>query len=256
MSSLVRITQTFALGASVLLASAGLLAFRLPAPKSVCKQQVLEAYHRLIGADKADRLGVYHLKFVSTSHYQAPGQHALQEAAVHGELYSQGHNYYFQTEQLRLWQDEHYVATVLPTQHTVFVTRVAPGQRVTSTARLLGLRDSLISLGSLQQCAAEQQGRQVRQHVQLAYEGRAGAQLQLKRLDFWLLSSRTLQQVRVEYRPGSAVQETTLRFPVQEWLTASSKVPIDARMKVLSPEGKLLPEYQGYHLVNQIGPLR
>ena len=235
----------------LLLVGVGLMSFHQPpVPPTDCKQQLLAAYHRLTGTDKSGHSGVYHLQFVSTSRYRAPDKRQRQETTVHGELYYQGNRFYFETEQLRLWQDERYVATVLPAQRTVLVTRVAPGRHLTTPSRLLGVRDSLLLVGTLQQC---KQDKQARQFIRLGYSGSAGAQLRVQALEFRLLSHK-LEQVRLSYRPEGPVEETLLRFPVQEWLTSSPKLPIDARQQVLSPQGKLLPAFQGYRLVNQIPP--
>jgi hypothetical protein len=238
----------------ILVGSSLLTGFRLPTPSPDCKQQVLAAYHRLLGDGQLNSNKVYHLRFSSTSRYQAPGQRGQREVTVHGDLYYQGRRCYFQTERLRLWQDEHYVATVLPAQRTVFLTQVALKQQGLNAAQLLGLRDSLLLLGTLQQCTQQLQDKQVSRHVRLTYPGKAGAQLHLKGLDFWLTAAQKLQQVRVEYRPGGAVQETTLQFPLLEWLASSAELPNDARQKVLTPQGRLLPEFDGYRLVNQISP--
>jgi hypothetical protein len=195
---------------------------------------------------------VYHLQFSSTSRYQAPGQRSPQQVTVQGELLCQGRTCYFQTERLRLWQDERYAATVLPLQRTVILTRVPPNQRAADPRRLLGLRDSLLSLGQVQQCTAERQGSQVRQHIQLGYSQPTAAQLHLRQLDFWVGAGQTLQQVQVTYSPGNSVQQTTLRFPVQEWLASSPRLLADARRAVLTAQGQLVPALRGYRLVNQI----
>lgn len=239
---------------AALVVGVGLVGFTW-APAPDCRQQLLTAYHRLLGVGTAAQPGVYHLRFSSTSRVQAPGQRAPQQMTSQGELFCQGKHCYLQTERLRFWQDERYVATVLPSQRTVLLTRAVPRQGETADPqRLLGLRDSLLSLGAVRQCVTEPFGTQVWQHISLAYAGATGRRYHLQQLDCWLDAARTLQQVRVTYRPDGPVRETTLRFPVQEWLSTSDKLPPDARRAVLTTQGQLLPAYRGYRLVNQIPP--
>jgi hypothetical protein len=247
MTSLPRLLSTL----GCLAAGAGLMAFQAPAPD--CRQQILTAYHKLTRTDLAKQ-GVYHLRFSNTTRYKALDQRTPRMATVHGEFYSQGRRGYFQTEQFSLWQDGQYVVTVLRNQHTILVARMVPGKTAADPSRLLGIRDSLLQLGTVQQCRAEPNGKQLRQHVQLVYNGAVGARLHLRQLDFWVTPLQELQQLRVQYRPGATIEESTLQFLQQEWLPGSDKLPLDARSKVLAPNGELLPQFAGYQLVNQVKP--
>ncbi|WP_206986717.1 hypothetical protein [Hymenobacter telluris] len=155
---------------------------------------------------------------------------------------------------MSVWQDGRYVAAVLHTQRTILLTRATPAQSGMNPTRLFMLRDSVIQLGTLQQCQRELVGQQQQQHVQLGYSGVLASRLQLKALDFWLGPQNTLRKMSIQYAPTATIRRVTLDFQLQERLTASSKLPVDARTQVLNSQGALLPAYQGYRLVNQIGP--
>jgi hypothetical protein len=216
-----------------------------------CRQQLLVAYHKLTGS-AANGQTTYHLQFVSTTQYQAPGQRTKRDATVHGEYYAQGNRLFFQTDDMSLWQDGRYVATTLRSQRTVLLTRMVPGQATTDPRRMLLMRDSLLQLGRVLACRQELQGKLPIQHIQLGYDAALAARLHLTSMEFWLTPQQTLQQVRIHYAPGNAVQQVTARFPVQEHLTNSDKLPLDARRQVVNEQGRLLPAYQGYRLVDQI----
>jgi len=244
------------LAATALAASTlGLLSFTPVLSPATCKQLLLEAYHKLEKPAQEGK-GTLHLQFTSTSVYTVPGQRASQESTVHGEFYAQGRKGFFQMEDMRVWQDGQYVATVLPTQRTVVLTRAVPGQAAADPKRFLGVRDSLIQLGTVQACKNEQVGPQTQQHIQLAYRGAVASRLQLNTLDFWLGPQQTLQRMRIHYSPGSALTQVTVRFLAQEWLASSANIPADARAQVVDAQGRLLPAYRGYHLRNQITPGR
>jgi hypothetical protein len=216
-----------------------------------CKQKLLAAYRKLADQGDATR-AVYHLQFESTTAYRTPSKQTKQETTVHGELYSRGTKTFFKTDNMSLWQDGQYVAAVLHAQHTILLTRSVPGKPTLATHYMPLLRDSLIQLGKIQRCTNEQRGKQMQQHIQLTYSEAAATKLKIKALDFWLTPQNTLYQVNIQYQPTHPAQQITLRFPVQEWLTTSAKLPNDARSQVVDPAGKLLPAYQGYKLVNQI----
>ncbi|RZK45207.1 MAG: hypothetical protein EOO61_00790 [Hymenobacter sp.] len=234
---------------------AGLSGLALVNAPADCRQQLLTAYHKLAGKG-TDNRNVFHAQFVSTTLYQVQGQRAKRETTLRGELYTQGDKVFFQTDDMNLWQDGHYVATTLRSQRAVLLTRMVPKQAATDPRRMLIVRDTLLKIGKLQLCASEQQGKQLLQHVQLGYSDALAIRLKIRNLDFWLTPQNTLQQLRVQYLPGNEVQQVTTRFTVQERLLTSDKLPIDARLQVLNEQGKLLPAYQGYRLVNQITPGR
>lgn len=218
-----------------------------------CRQRLLNAYHKL-ASQQTDSQNASHLQFVSTSLYQVPGQRTKRETTVRGDLYTQGDKVFFQTKDMSLWQDGRYVATALHSQHTVLLTRMVPGQAGTDPRRMLMVRDSLLVLGKLLQCTSEQQGRQQLQHLQLGYTGPVATRIRIQTMDFWVTPQNTLQRMRILYQPGNAVQQATVSFPIQEQLVSSDKLPTDARAQVVNKQGKLLPAYQGYRLVNQLTP--
>ncbi len=230
----------------------GLLGLAPAGEPTDCRLRLLTAYHRLAGQATTNK-AVYHLQFASTSLYQVPGQRSDRSTTVHGELYSQGSKYFFQTDDMSLWQDGRYVATVLHSQRTILLTRVVPGQKGMDPRRML-VRDSLIQLGQLQKCVSERLAQQVQQHIRLGYSGALAARLKVSSLDFWLTPQNILQQMSLHYQPGNALRQVTFRFPLQEWLATSEKLPTDARTQVIDGQGKILPAYQGYRLVNQITP--
>ena len=213
-----------------------------------CKQNLLQAYRKLTATEGAE--GVFHLQFTSKSTYRTPDRQGTQQTTVKGELYSQGVRTFFQTGDMSVWQDGKYIATLIHTQRTVFINRIAPGQSTTNPARIFMVRDSLIQLGKLLQCNLVQVGKQTQQHTQLTYTGAVASRLQIKSLDFWVSPQQTLQTLAIEYMPGAAVQKVIFSFPVQERLAASSKITDDARAKVVDTQGRLLPAYHGYRLVD------
>lgn len=235
----------------------GLLGFIPADAPAECKQAVVQAYRKLEGALAAGaEQRVFHLQFTSESTYTAPGQRTEQKSIVRGELYSQGRKGVFKTDEMSIWQDGQYVATALHAQRTLFLTRAAPGRFAADPRRQLMLRDSLIQLGRLQTCQNEQVGQHTQRHVQLAYEGAVAAKLNIQAMDFWLSPQNTLQKMRVRYQAGGPLKQVTLSFLVQEWLTSSAQLPADARARVVDSQGRPLPAFQGYHLVNQITPAR
>ncbi len=220
-----------------------------------CKQAILKAYHQLTSRQTASS-GIQHLRFTSTTTALIPGQRATRETTVHGELYSRGTQGFFQTDDVSMWQDGRYVVTILRPSRTIILAHALP-EYATDPRRLFLMRDTLIQLGKVQLCRQELRPKQpAAQHTQLAYAGVVAARLKIKTIDFWLSGSDKVQAMRINYLPGEPTQQVAVRFAVQETLATSAYLPTDARAQVLTAEGRLLPRYQGYHLVNQLATRR
>lgn len=188
----------------------------------------------------------------SQSFFKAPNQRGEKEATSEGTLYMKGHQLFYQTSQMTTWQDGKTVASVFPSQRTIFLTRAAPEKSAPGLAQITMIRDSIIAKSEVSICRREQHNNALRQHIQLTLKPAEAARYRVKYLDFWFdPAGQRIQQIDIRYQPNQTISRILLTFLAQDFQSDASKLPLNARAQVLTEQGAPRDLYKGYQVVDQ-----
>lgn len=224
---------------------------KLPA-RPDCRAAITQAYHELATAVAPTQRRVLHLRFQTATTFQAPNQKIEQRAMLGGDLYIRGRRLYYKTPDLVVWQDDKVVCSVLQQQHIILLTRIPNSGEASNLPAMMIVQDSLIKQAAVQLCRQEQIGGQSQQHVRLGLPLRVARRTGLQTLDFYLATAPArLQRLVATYQPNHKAQQIALTFSKQEWLAAAPELTGEARGRVLDKQGRLLPAYRGYQLLDQ-----
>lgn len=219
---------------------------------SDCRDQITQAYRTLADATTPGQTRVLHMRFVTETTYRVPGKATERQSKTVGELYVKGRQLYYETPNLKLWQDGRLISSALRPQRVVLLTRVPPTAEKATVQPLLLLRDSLIHSATVQLCRQETVNGHPQQHIRLGLAAAVTARFGLQTLDFRLGGEPVrVQQIIGSYQPGRTAQRIVLSFQTQEWLPASAMLTNNAKQPILDPSGKLLPAFAGYRLIDQ-----
>jgi|GEM_PF-4913957 len=232
----------------LLVVAAGGLLSAVPAPD--CRLQITQAYHALAEATEPGQARALHLRFNSETFFLAPGKNTESSTKATGDLFVKGRQLYYETPDVRMWQDGRFVSSVFKRQRIVLLTRVKP--EAGNVQPLLLMRDSLINSASVLSCRDVVVAGKAHRQVQLGLSPRVKARLGLRRLDFRLTDKpMRVEQVTATYMPGRIARRIILTFATQEWLSSAPHLVKDAKSPVLDAQDKLLPAFAGYQLIDQ-----
>lgn len=214
-----------------------------------CRQALLLAC-RQVNALPANR-SVAHLQFTSRTVFRAPDQKRPREVVTPATLYAQGSKLFFQTPQVSLWQDGHFVATVMHSQQLIYITRVPPNGNVPgSPLQFAMLRDSLILRGRIMQCETTAKAGKSYRHVVLMLARPDQARYHALSLGFLLDNRSHMRELAVQYPDNTTVSQVVYTIERQEFIRSSAKLPSSARAMVVDKEGNSLPAYRNYRIVD------
>lgn len=216
-----------------------------------CRAQLTQAYRTLATAAEPKQTRVLHLHFNTETTAQLPGQTNERRMKSQGDIYVRGRQLYYETPEIKMWQDGRIISMVLKKQRAIMLTLVPSGAANVSVQPMVLLQDSLLRRATVQLCRQEAD-KEKSQHIRLAMSKEVTAQFGLQTLDFRLAGQPAqVRRLDATYMPGRMGRHITLMFTVQEWLTSTSILTNDAVRQVLDTKGGLLPLYRSYKLIDQ-----
>jgi len=214
---------------------------------SACRQLVLDAYGKLAAA--ADSKQTQYIEFKATVFYRVPGQEAITSVATTTKLTLTPQQTHLVSDDVELLKDQKTTVAISKKQGQVLITPTVPGRDEQFT-QLLALRDGLLREAQLVSCASVSEGGKASQ-ISFSLPAPLADAYQIKSMKFWIEpASKNMQKVELQYTKGQPVVRQVVAFQRHQTGIKPAKDFKQPTDLVFDAQGKLLPAYKGYKLID------